>query len=170
MNLPEDDRYLQAKSKFEAEISGLLAGRASEQLVFGEVTTGAGNDLERATELARKMVCEWGMSEMGPLTFGKREEAIFLGKEFARHQDYSETTAVAIDHEIKALVNGAYARTEEILRAHRPVLDRIAEALLEHEVLEGEQVYAMLSDHTGLPVEKLKGPGKPVPVADPTSA
>ena len=170
--LPEEDRYLHAKGYLLDELAVFMAGRLAELLVFGpdRITTGAGNDLERATELARKMVCEWGMSEMGPLTFGKREEAIFLGKEFARHQDYSETTAVAIDHEIKALVNGAYARTEEILRAHRPVLDRIAEALLEHEVLEGEQVYAMLSDHTGLPVEKLKGPGKPVPVADPTSA
>jgi cell division protease FtsH len=108
-------------------------------------------------------VCEWGMSHLGPLTFGKREEAIFLGKEFARHQDYSEATAVEIDSEIKRLVETAYARAREALMKHRPVLDRIADALLEREVLEGEEVYRMVSEHTGLPVEKLKGPGRPSP-------
>lgn len=170
--LPEEERYLHSKSHLLDVLAVYMSGRLAEQLVFGQeqITTGAGNDLERATELARKMVCEWGMSEMGPLTFGKREEAIFLGKEFARHQDYSETTAVAIDNEIKAFVNAAYARTEKILMDHRPVLDRIAEALLEHEVLEGEEVYRMLSEHTGLPVEKLKGPGKPVAVSEPAGS
>jgi cell division protease FtsH len=136
--------------------------------VFGEdqITTGAGNDLERATELARKMVCEWGMSHMGPLTFGKREEAIFLGKEFARHQDYSESTAVEIDGEIKRLVETAYRRAHDLLTGKRPVLDRIADALLEREVLEGDEVYQMVSEFTGMPVEKLKGPGRPVRAAE----
>jgi len=109
------------------------------------------------------MVCEWGMSHLGPLTFGKREEAIFLGKEFARHQDYSESTAVEIDSEIRRLVNDAYNQALEIITSHRDVLDRIATALLEREVLEGEEVYKMVSDHTGVPIEKLKGPGRPTP-------
>lgn len=163
--LPEEDRYLLPKSYLEDELTVLLGGRIAEEVVFGadRITTGAGNDLERATELARKMVCEWGMSNLGPLTFGKREEAIFLGKEFARHQDYSESTAVAIDSEIKRLVEEAYRRAQELVQKHRPVLDRIAEALLEREVLEGEEVYQLVSDFTGVPVEKLKGPGRPTP-------
>ncbi len=163
--LPEEDRYLHHRAYLVDELIVLMGGRLAEQVVFGpdQITTGAGNDLERATELARKMVCEWGMSKLGPLTFGKREEAIFLGKEFARHQDYSETTAVEIDGEIKSLVEGAYRRAEEIIHDHRPVLDRVAGALLEREVLEGEEVYRMMSEHTGLPVERLKGPGRPVP-------
>ncbi len=163
--LPEEDRYLLPKSYLEDELTVLLGGRIAEEVVFGsdKITTGAGNDLERATELARKMVCEWGMSNLGPLTFGKREEAIFLGKEFARHQDYSESTAVAIDSEIKRLVEEAYRRAQELVQKHRPVLDRIAEALLEREVLEGEEVYRLVSDFTGVPVEKLKGPGRPTP-------
>ncbi len=166
--LPEEDRYLHAKSYLDDELVVLMGGRLAEQVVFGEdhVTTGAGNDLERATELARKMVCEWGMSHMGPLTFGKREEAIFLGKEFARHQDYSEATAVEIDNEIKRLIDGGYRRAQEIITTNRVVLDRIAAALLEREVLEGEEVYRMVSDHTGLPVDKLKGPNQPPRVPD----
>jgi cell division protease FtsH len=163
--LPEEDRYLLPKSYLEDELAVLLGGRIAEEDVFGgdKVTTGAGNDLERATELARKMVCEWGMSRMGPLTFGKREEAIFLGKEFARHQDYSEATAVAIDSEIKRLVEEAYGRAKQLITQHRPVLDRIAQALLEREVLEGEEVYQMVSEFTGVPVERLRGPGRPSP-------
>jgi cell division protease FtsH len=160
--LPEEDRYLHAMNYLQDELVVLMGGRLAELTVFGpeRITTGAGNDLERATELARKMVCEWGMSQMGPLTFGKREEAIFLGKEFARHQDYSEATAVEIDNEIRRLVDHAYRRADEILASHRAALDRIAGALLEREVLEGEEVYAMVSEHIGVPVEKLKGPGR----------
>ncbi len=166
--LPEEDRYLHAKAYLADELVVLMGGRLAEQIVFGDdhITTGAGNDLERATELARKMVCEWGMSSMGPLTFGKREEAIFLGKEFARHQDYSEATAVEIDSEIKQLVERAFSRAKETLVNNRPVLDRIAEALLEREVLEGEEVYRMVSEYTSVPVEKLKGPGRPTPSAE----
>jgi len=163
--LPEEDRYMHGKAYLQDELVVLMGGRLAEQIVFGDdhITTGAGNDLERATELSRKMVCEWGMSHLGPLTFGKREEAIFLGKEFARHQDYSEATAVEIDTEIKRIVETAYARAREALMRHRPVLDKIADALLEREVLEGEEVYRMVSEHTGLPVDKLKGPGRPSP-------
>jgi cell division protease FtsH len=166
--LPEEDRYLHARGYLEDELVVLMGGRLAEQIVFGEdkITTGAGNDLERATEMARKMVCEWGMSHLGPLTFGKREEAIFLGKEFARHQDYSESTAVEIDNEIKRFVETAFRRAQDALQSHREVLDRIAAALLEHEVLEGEDVYRMVSEFTGVPVERLKGPGR----ASPTTA
>ena len=166
--LPEEDRYMHAKSYLADELVVLMGGRLAEQIVFGDekITTGAGNDLERATELARKMVCEWGMSSMGPLTFGKREEAIFLGKEFARHQDYSEATAVEIDGEIKRLVENAYGRAQQTLSENRPVLDKIAAALLEREVLEGEEVYAMVSEYTGVPVDRLKGPGNPVPASE----
>jgi len=167
--LPEEDRYLYGKGHLNDELVVLMGGRLAEELVFGgdRITTGAGNDLERATEMARKMVCEWGMSSMGPLTFGKREEAIFLGKEFARHQDYSEATAVEIDSEIRRLVDTAYSRAKELITSHRPVLDRIAAALLEREVLDGEEVYRMVSDHTGIPVDGLKGPGRPTPTGAP---
>jgi len=163
--LPTEDRYTYSRLYLQEELVVLMGGRLAEEVVFGteRITTGAGNDLERATELARKMVCEWGMSSMGPLTFGKREEAIFLGKEFARHQDYSEATAVEIDSEIKRFVEGAYGRARQLLTDNRPVLERIATALLEREVLEGEEVYRMVSEHTGLPIERLKGPGRPVP-------
>ncbi|OYW05756.1 MAG: cell division protein FtsH [Acidobacteria bacterium 37-71-11] len=161
--LPEEDRYLHAKSYLSDELVVLMGGRLAEQIVFGDdnITTGAGNDLERATELARKMVCEWGMSSMGPLTFGKREEAIFLGKEFARHQDYSEATAVEIDGEIKRLVENAYGRAQQTLSENRPVLDKIAAALLEREVLEGEEVYAMVSEYTGCGYAPVRPPCPP---------
>ena len=105
------------------------------------LTTGAGNDLERATELARKMVCEWGMSDaMGPLTFGKKEEQIFLGREIAQHQDYSEDTALKIDHEVKRFITGNYDRARGLLEGQKTVLEKVAEALLSHEVLDGDQV------------------------------
>lgn len=166
--LPEEDRFLYGKKYLEEELVVLMGGRLAEEIVFGEdsVTTGAGNDLERATELARKMVCEWGMSALGALTFGKREGEIFLGKEFARHQDYSEATAVEIDNEIKRLVQEGFERCRTILTEHRPVLERIAEALLEREVLDGEEVYLMVSQHCGVPVEKLRGSRPQRPAAE----
>ena len=166
--LPMEDRYTYSKNYLEAELQVLMGGRLAEQVAFGEdhITTGAGNDLERATELARKMVCEWGMSSLGPLTFGKREEAIFLGKEFARHQDYSEATSVEIDLEIKRLVATSYERAQELVRGHRAALDRIARELLEHEVLEGEDVYRIVSEEVGVPIDRLKGPGRPSPSPD----
>jgi cell division protease FtsH len=166
--LPMEDRYTYSKNYLEAELQVLMGGRLAEQVAFGEehMTTGAGNDLERATELARKMVCEWGMSGLGPLTFGKREEAIFLGKEFARHQDYSEATAVEIDQEIKRLVAGSYQKAHDLVLANRSALDRIARELLEHEVLEGEDVYRIVSEEVGVPIDRLKGPGRPSPSPD----
>jgi cell division protease FtsH len=166
--LPMEDRYTYSKNYLEAELQVLMGGRLAEQVAFGEehMTTGAGNDLERATEVARKMVCEWGMSSLGPLTFGKREEAIFLGKEFARHQDYSEATAVEIDQEIKRLVASAYQRAHDLILDHRSALDRIARELLEVEVLEGEDVYRVVSEEVGVPIDRLKGPGRPSPSPD----
>jgi cell division protease FtsH len=110
-------------------------------VTFGQISTGAQNDIEQATEMARKMVCEWGMSEaLGPLTYGKKEEQIFLGKEFNRHQDYSEATALKIDAEIKRIVSEQYTRAQKTLSERRDALVRIAEALLEYEVLDAEQL------------------------------
>ena len=157
--LPLEDRYTYPRTYLEANLQVLMGGRLAEELIFGEekMTTGAGNDLERATELARKMVCEWGMSPaMGPLTFGKREEAIFLGKEFARHQDYSESTAVKIDDEIRVFISAAYSGARELLDENRETLEAIAAALLEDEVLDGEQIYDLLAEHSDIDVEAIK--------------
>jgi len=157
--LPLEDRYTYSRSYLEANLRVLMGGRIAEEIVFGSerMTTGAGNDLERCTELARKMVCEWGMSErMGPLTFGKREESIFLGKEFARHQDYSEATAVQIDDEIRRFVNDAYAGARRYLESNRESLEAITQALLEHEVLDGDTIYEIISTHSALDPELLR--------------
>jgi len=157
--LPLEDRYSYPRSYLEANLQVLMGGRLAEELIFGsgKMTTGAGNDLERATELARKMVCEWGMSPaMGPLTFGKREESIFLGKEFTRHQDYSETTATQIDDEIRKFITIAYEEARGLLDANQEVLEAIAAALLEDEVLDGDRIYDLLAEHSNLDVEAIK--------------
>src|SRR6478672_12003830 len=139
MQLPTDEKHNYSRDYLQDQIAILLGGRIAEEITMASLTTGAGNDLERATELARKMVCEWGMSDaMGPLTFGKKEEQIFLGREIAQHQDYSEDTAIRIDHEIKRFVTMNYERAKEMLEAHRPALDRLAEQLLAREVLDGD--------------------------------
>jgi cell division protease FtsH len=123
----------------------MMGGRVSEEMFMDVLTTGAGDDLEKATDLARKMVCEWGMSEqMGPLTFGKKEEQIFLGREIAQHRDYGESTAVLIDQEVKRLAMEAYDRAKKVLQGNREALIRVAEALLEFEVLDGEEVAALV--------------------------
>jgi cell division protease FtsH len=141
MQLPEADKHNYTRDYLNDQIAILLGGRLAEEITSGGMTTGAGNDLERSTELARKMVCEWGMSEaMGPLTFGKKEEQIFLGREIAQHQDYSEDTAIRIDHEVKRFVQSNYERAKLVLEEHRVSLDRIAEELLVREVLDAEQV------------------------------
>jgi cell division protease FtsH len=157
--LPLEDRYTYPRSYLEANLQVLMGGRLAEELIFGEgkMTTGAGNDLERATELARKMVCEWGMSPaMGPLTFGKREESIFLGKEFARHQDYSETTATQIDDEIRKFITIAYEEARDLLNSNQAVLEAIAGALLEDEVLDGDRIYDLLAEHSDVDIEAIK--------------
>jgi cell division protease FtsH len=141
MQLPEADKHNYTRDYLMDQIAILLGGRLAEEITSGGMTTGAGNDLERSTELARKMVCEWGMSDaMGPLTFGKKEEQIFLGREIAQHQDYSEDTAIRIDHEIKRFVTTNYERAKIVLEEHRHSLERIAEELLVREVLDAEQV------------------------------
>jgi cell division protease FtsH len=119
----------------------MLGGRAAELMVMGELSTGAGNDIERATELARKMVCEWGMSDrLGPVTFGKKSEEIFLGREIAQHRDYSERTAILIDEEVKRLVQNAAERAEKLLKDNLDTLHRLANALLEREILDGDEI------------------------------
>jgi cell division protease FtsH len=141
MQLPEDDKHNYSSEYLHDMIAILLGGRIAEEITIGGITTGAGNDLERSTELARKMTCEWGMSDqMGPLTFGKKEEQIFLGREIAQHQDYSEDTAVRIDHEVKRIVTENYARARSVLLEHREKLERVAEELLIREVLDADQV------------------------------
>ena len=139
--LPTDDKYNYSKDYLLNRITILLGGRAAEEVVLGQQTTGAGDDLEKATEMARKMVCEWGMSEkLGPLTFGKREEHIFLGREVARHQDYSEETAILIDNEVKRIVLDCSMRARAIVEENLEKLHRLARALLEHESLDGEEL------------------------------
>ena len=139
--LPNEDRHSYSKDWAQNRIAICLGGRIAEELIFGEMTTGAGNDIEKATELARKMVCEWGMSEkLGPLTFGKKEEQIFLGREFAQHQDYSEQTAVEIDAEVKRIVTDGYRAARKVLEEHLDLLKRLAEALLEHETIDGADI------------------------------
>ncbi len=139
--LPIDDRHNYSREYLEARIAVAMGGRIAEETFLGTMTTGAGNDLEVATEMARKMVCEWGMSEnMGPLTFGKKDEQIFLGKELAQHKDYSESTAILIDREVKRIVSECYEKARQIILDHKDPLQRIAEALLEREVLEADEI------------------------------
>ena len=143
--LPSEEKFNYTKSYLEAEIAVKLAGRVAEEMKFGEPSTGAKDDLERATDMARRMVCDWGMSEaMGPLTFGKREEQIFLGREIAQHKDYSEQTAVEIDREVKRIIDDALGRTRSLLRENVQKLDRLANALLEHESLDAHQIDALM--------------------------
>jgi cell division protease FtsH len=147
--LPTEEKHNWTKEQLEDRIAVCMGGRIAEELTFREITTGSQNDIEQATEMARKMVCEWGMSDtLGPLTYGKKEEAIFLGKEFNRHQDYSEATALKIDSEIKRIVSEQYDRATKILTEKRAFLTRVAEALLEHEVLDAVQVDEILAGQT----------------------
>jgi cell division protease FtsH len=142
--LPIDDRHNYSREYLLDEIAILLGGRLAEDITRGDITTGAGNDLERATELARRMVCEWGMSDaLGPLTFGKKEEQIFLGREIAQHQDYSEDTAIRIDQEIKRIVMDNFAKAKALLENNRDTLLKIADELLIRESLDAEQVKAL---------------------------
>src|SRR5438093_11919973 len=144
--LPADEKHNYSRDYLIDQIAILLGGRIAEEITLDSLTTGAGNDLERATELARRMVCEWGMSDaMGPLTFGKKEEQIFLGREIAQHQDYSEDTALKIDQEVKRFVTENYERSHRLLNANRDTLVRIADALLAFEVLDAEQVNRLAS-------------------------
>jgi cell division protease FtsH len=156
MQLPVDDRHNYYKNYLDTQIAILMGGRLAEELFLNCMSTGAGNDIERATELARKMVCEWGMSELGPLTFGKKEEQIFLGREIAQHRDYSEATAIQIDEEVRKMVSAGYNTAKQILSENRETLIRIALALIEREVLDAVEI-KMLVEGTNLP------PIKPLP-------
>lgn len=139
--LPVEERHAYPREYLLNNLAIYMGGRAAEEIIFKDPTTGAGNDIERVTELARKMVCEWGMSErMGPLTFGKKEEQIFLGREIAQHKDYSEVTAVAIDEEIKLMVTQAHERAKSILAANISILHALAQALVEREELNAEEI------------------------------
>ena len=174
--LPMDEKHTYSKQYLEAMITYAFGGRAAEKLIFNELTTGAGNDIERASQLARKMVCEWGMSEkLGPLTYGAKEEEIFLGREVTRHRDFSEDTANVIDDEVKKIVSSCMKRAEKILSENIDKLHWLANALLEREILDGDEIDKIIRGETLPPLERKNGNGQPVsapqvntPVAEPT--
>jgi len=150
-------------------IAYALGGRAAEMLIFGELTTGAGNDIERATELSRKMVCEWGMSEkLGPLTYGQRDEEIFLGRQITRHKNYSEETAMEIDREIKGVIDRQMKRADTILRENTDTLHRLAQALLEREILDSSEIDSIIRGEQLPPLER-SGNGR-APQAQPATS
>lgn len=147
MQLPLEDRYSHSRQFLYNNLAILMGGRVAEELVLNDITTGAGNDIERATELARKMVCEWGMSEaLGPLTFGKKEEEIFLGREFATHRDYSEDIAKTIDKEVKSMITQSYERARRTLKENMAALIALAQALLEREALDSHEIDQILKE------------------------
>jgi cell division protease FtsH len=155
--LPEGDRYTHTAEYIEGSIAILMGGRLAEEIFLGSITTGASNDIERATELGRKMVCEFGMSSLGPLTFGKKEEQIFLGREIAQHQDYSEDTAIKIDQEVKRIVMDQYERARQIMLENKEATERLAVALLERETLDAVQIRRIVA---GLPLDNDSSPSK----------
>src|SRR5580700_8257913 len=167
MQLPEADKHTYTKEFLEGMLAVLMGGRSAEEIFLGHITTGAGNDIERATDIARNMVCEWGMSELGPLAYGKKDEAIFLGREITQHRDYSEDTAIQIDKEVKRIVNGGYERAKAILSNNKETLERIALALLEREVIDANEV-KLLMENKPLP-EKLRTPPPQPPQAAPSA-
>ncbi len=164
--LPIDEKHTYARDFLNNNIAILLGGRVAEEIIFNEVTTGAGNDIERATDMARKMVCNWGMSDkMGPLSYGKKEEQIFLGREIAQHRDYSEATAIAIDEEVKNIIDKNHTRVTKILSDNREVLIRLSETLLERESLDADEIDLVMNNEE-LPPVKNNGNGAPVKTAD----
>ena len=163
MQLPAEDKYSHTKEYLDATITVMMGGRIAEEKFLGHMTTGAGNDIERATDMARKMVCEWGMSEMGPLTFGRPEQEIFLGRDFGRTQDYSESTANQIDAEVKRIVTSAYDRAKKLIDDNEKAMHRIARTLLEKEVLDGDEVLQIIAEESGTDIAKLRKSGPPKP-------
>jgi len=162
MQLPTEDKYTYKKRYVEAQISILMGGRVAEELTQEDVTTGAGNDIERATDMARRMVREWGMSELGPLAYSGKDEPLFLGRDIAQRSDYSEHTAIRIDREVEKIVQNAYERATDILTSHREVLEKLALVLLDKESVDGQQVYELIEEMTGQDL----APTKPVPPAE----
>lgn len=153
--LPVDEKHTYSKSYLEAVITYALGGRAAEKLIFNHYTTGAGNDIERATNLARKMVCEWGMSEkLGPLNYGTKHEEIFLGKEIQQHRDYSEKTAIEIDEEVKYIINSCMVRAIKILEDNMEMLHKLSAELLEREILDSEEINKIMRGEELPPVPK----------------
>jgi len=175
MALPQEDRYLQSKTEFEDKIAGLLGGNVAERLIFGDTTTGASNDIEKATDLARRMVTEFGMSDkLGPLSFGKRDELVFLGREIGEQRNYSDEVAKTIDDEVRAIIDKAYERATEVLTTHRDKLVALAEKLVAEETVDADNFETLFSD---LPPKQdihgtptVVGPGQPVPEAKPQPA
>jgi cell division protease FtsH len=163
MSLPAEDRYLHSKTEFEDKLAGMLGGHVSEEIVFGDTTTGASNDIEKATGLARAMVTQYGMSEaLGPLTFGKKEEMIFLGREISEQRNYSDEVAAKIDAEVRSIIDHAYDRARDVLTEHRAVLDRLADLLIEKETIEAAEFEALWDGI--LPPRDVGGP-TPAPAA-----
>src|SRR5574341_363302 len=159
--LPEEDHILYAKKKFEADLAGLLGGRAAEEIVFSDITTGASNDLERATKMARSMVTRWGMSsKMGPMVYGQKEELVFLGREISEQRDYSDAVAEEIDQEVRGLIGQAYDRARAILTQYREKLDAIARRLIEVETIDSVEFEKLFPR----PYEREKKNGMPLPV------
>jgi cell division protease FtsH len=178
MALPSEDRYLQSKTEFEDKIAGLLGGNASERLIFGDTTTGASNDIEKATDLARRMVTEFGMSDrLGPLSFGKRDELVFLGREIGEQRNYSDEVAKLIDDEVRVIIDHAYERAMETLVKHRDKLTALAEKLVAEETVDSEEFEKLFSDlppkiNTHLVRPQIIGPGQPTqaPAPNPSPA
>jgi len=171
MALPTEDRYLQSKTEFEDKIAGLLGGTASERMIFGDTTTGASNDIEKATDLARRMVTEFGMSDkLGPLSFGKRDELIFLGREIGEQRNYSDEVAKTIDEEVRAIIDRAYERAMEVLETNRDRLEALAAKLIAEETVDHDEFEKLFNDlppkenlHGPARRPAIVGPGQPVP-------
>jgi cell division protease FtsH len=161
MQLPEEDKHTVTKDYLETQLAILMGGRCAEEIFMNRKTTGAGNDIERSTDLARKMVCEYGMSRLGPLTFGKKEEQIFLGREISQHRDFSEETARQIDAEVKSLVEEAYRSAYSILDSNHDIMHRMAAALLERETLDAQDIKMIIEGRELPPFKPLSGPGSP---------
>jgi cell division protease FtsH len=149
--LPLDDRYTYTKDYLEAQLSVLMAGRVAENIFLNKTTTGAANDFEKATEIARKMVCQWGMSDLGPLTFGERDDLIFLGRDLAVNKNFSEKTSEHIDEEVKKIVMTSLRRTQDLLEANKDKLVKIAELLLEKEAVGSEEINAIVHGQKAAP-------------------
>ena len=144
MQLPVDDKHTYTRDYLETRLAIMMGGRVAEELFLHTMTTGAGNDIEQASDLARKMVCEFGMSTLGPMTFGKKEEQIFLGREISQHRDFSEETAQKIDQEVRRFVDEGYQSATNILKNNGPILEKIATALLEREVIDANEIQMLI--------------------------
>jgi cell division protease FtsH len=176
MALPTEDRYLQSKTEFEDKIAGLLGGNVAERMVFGDTTTGSSNDIEKATDLARRMVTEFGMSDrLGPLSFGKRDELIFLGREIGEQRNYSDEIAKTIDEEVRAIVDRAFERASQVLEVHRDRLDALATKLIAEETVDHEAFETLFSDLPpkedihGLPPRRYRPEGEPTEAPTPAT-